>query len=678
MSAPSDRTGASAAPRPGELGDANARGLPGWHFGSCLQRRALAALLVLLVVLAYANALHSPFVFDDFAAIRDNETIRHLSRMGTVLWPRAGGTTVAGRPLVNLSFALNRAVGGDDPAGYHVANLLVHVAATLTLFGLLRRSLGLRGMPIGLVRHATALAFAAAATWALHPLQTESVTYLAQRAESLAGLFCLLTLYAFLRGAVAPSGGNRWLAGSTLACLAGVATKETAVVTPLLVALFDATFVAGCWREAWRLRRWYYAGLGASWLLAAALVSAMGLSRGSSAGLAAGVGVAPYVGQQAHAILLYLRLAVWPTPLVFDYGTAVPASWQEVWPQCVAVAALLIATGWALLRRPPLGFLAASFFLLLAPSSSFVPVASQTMAEHRMYLPLAVVTVGVLLAFANRLGSRAAVIATMAAALAAGVATSVRNRDYASELALWADTAAKVPDNPRALANHGSALLDAGRPAEAAAVLLRAASQQPNAPEIESNLALSLLRAGRAGDAVEPGRRAVALAPASFSARVNLGSALVAAERWREATEQLRAARALQPAAADVRRLLVIAYRHHAMALARAGDPTAALAEIQAAIDLDPDEAELHFVLGNVQVAKHDFASAIAAYRSAVTLDPRHARARNNLANALLVTGDVRGAIAEYRASLELQPDQPATRQNLEAALALPPASTAR
>lgn len=631
----------------------------------------LAAVLVLLVVLCYANALRTPFVFDDFAAIRDNPTIRDLGSIATVLSPPGGGRTVAGRPLVNLTFALNHAIGGEDPVGYHVFNVLVHVAASLALFGLLRRCFALPGLPPRVGPHALPLALVATACWALHPLQTESVTYVAQRAESLAALFCLVSFYAFVRGTAAGARRPRWLVASVIAGVAGAATKETAVVVPLLVILFDVVFVAGSWREAWRQRRGYYASLALVWLLTAALLWRMGLARGSSAGFGTGMTVSGYLGQQMYAIVRYLRLTIWPSPLVFDYGTAVPGSWWEIWPYALLVAGAFGVAAWLLVRTPRIGFLAAAFLLLLAPSSSFVPVASQTMAEHRMYLPLATASVGCFLALAAWLGARGAVAIGAALALMGGAGTWARNRDYRSELALWADTAGKVPDNPRALSNYASALLDAGRPAEAVTVLARAAALQPNSPEIHSNRSLALLRAGRVVDAIESGRRAVALASRDAAARVNLGSALVAAERWPEATSELLRALQLQPDATDVRRLLATVHARHAQALLRGGERAAAQAEIAAGLDVSPAVPELHFIAGNLRAAERDFPAAIAAYRRAVTLDPHHARARNNLANALLVIGDVGGAIGEYRASLEVQPDQPATRENLDAALTL-------
>ena len=158
-----------------------------------------AALVIAVAALAaYANSLSGPFIFDDPSSIVSNPTIRSLWPPWDALAAPRVGVTVGGRPVLNLSLAVNYALGGTNVVGYHVGNLAIHLAAALALFGLVRRTLlgaaGGRFAP-----DATFLAAAAAGLWVVHPLQTESVTYVIQRAESLMGMFYLLTLYCFAR-----------------------------------------------------------------------------------------------------------------------------------------------------------------------------------------------------------------------------------------------------------------------------------------------------------------------------------------------------------------------------------------------------------------------------------------------------------------------------------------------
>src|ERR1022692_3445174 len=375
------------------------------------------AALAALAIAAYGGTFSVPLLHDDGFAIASNASIRHL---GTALVPPVG-STASGRPVLNLSLAANYAVSGTAVGSYHAVNLAIHILAGLTLFGIVRRSSDLVGSYhavnlaihilagltlFGIVRRtlaprtgasAFAVAFSASLLWTLRPLQTESVTYIIQRAESLMGLFYLLTLYCFIRGAGAGGPGRFWwLAASVFACLLGMATKEVMVSAPLVVLLYDRTFLAGGFREAFR-RRWrLYAGLAATWIALALLVLSTH-SRSGTAGFGTTVAWWRYALTQLPAVVHYLWLCFWPHRLIFDYGSALEIPSFRVVPCALIIAGLAAATAWALARRPAVGFLGASFFAILAPSSSIVPVATETIAEHRMYLPLAAVAVLVVL-----------------------------------------------------------------------------------------------------------------------------------------------------------------------------------------------------------------------------------------------------------------------------------------
>ena len=140
---------------------------------------ALAALAV------YHNSFSGPFVLDDVPTIPENSTLRDLSR---ALSPPADAG-VGDRPVLNLTFALNYALGGTAVWGYHAVNLLIHALAGIVLFGLVRRTLQRPGLRERYGADALPLGLAVAVLWTVHPLQTEAVTYISERAESLMGLF---------------------------------------------------------------------------------------------------------------------------------------------------------------------------------------------------------------------------------------------------------------------------------------------------------------------------------------------------------------------------------------------------------------------------------------------------------------------------------------------------------
>jgi tetratricopeptide (TPR) repeat protein len=422
------------------------------------------AALVLALLLAYSNSFQGPLIFDDGPAIRDNASIRQLWPLTTVLWPPdPSGRTVDGRPLVNLSVAVNYWVSGLDVWSYHVFNLVVHTAATLILFGLVRKTLLLPRFRERFAEQATGLALTIALVWGLHPLQTESVTYIIQRAESMMGLWYLATLYCVVRGE-ASEHRLRWHVASFLACLAGMATKEVMVTAPVVVFLYLWVFVFDSWRETLR-QRWRLLGaLAGTWLLLAALVISQ-KDRGGSAGFGSQLTVAQYAAMQLPVVLYYLKLSFSPHPLVLDYGTRLVADPRQIIVCGILILLLVASTLWALRRQPWIGFLGSAFFLILSPSSSVVPVLTQTLAEHRMYLPLAaVVALVVMLCFLGwqRLQRslpeesglvvlrRLPIALVTLVALLLGLQTWLRNLDYRTGFSIWKDTAEKQPMNARA------------------------------------------------------------------------------------------------------------------------------------------------------------------------------------------------------------------------------------
>jgi tetratricopeptide (TPR) repeat protein len=581
------------------------------------------------VLAAYGGALSAPFVFDDIPSITENPTIRHLA---SALRPPAD-STVGGRPLLNLTLAADYAAGGTAVWVYHATNIAIHVLAALTLYGLVRRTLCGLGHA-----SATAAAFSAALIWAVHPLQTESVTYVIQRAESLMGLLYLLTLYCFARSVGASGGGARlWQAACACACLAGMAAKEVMVSAPIAVLLYDAAFAAGSVRAALRARAPLYCLLAASWCALALLVLSTH-GRGGTVGFGSGMTWWRYGLAQGPAIAHYLRLCVWPHPLVFDYGWALaPFSPGDI-PGDLAVASLLAATAWALVRRPALGFLGATFFLILAPSSSVVPVATETMAEHRMYLalaPVAVLAVAVAWRWLGRAGLAACVV--LASALLA--ATWERNTAYRSAEVLWRDVVARRPGNDRAQFNLGCELVPVP---------------------------------GHLGEAVAHFREALRINPYYIEAHYNLGKALDALGRTPEAIAQYEEALRLNSTQADVHFCLARDLEATQGGLARA------VAEYEAALRLRPGFAEAHLSLGvALERMPGRLADAIAQYEEALRLDPGLFVARLDLAGALQsVPGRLGDSIDEYREALRLRPDSAEAHFRFAAALQAAPGRT--
>jgi protein O-mannosyl-transferase len=384
-----------------------------------------------------------------------------------------------------------------------------------------------------------------------------------------------------------------WLTLSWLACLFGMATKEVMVSAPVIVLLYDRTFIAGSFREALR-RRWrQHAALAGTWVLLACLVVANG-NRGGTAGAGIGVSWWAYALTQFPAILRYLGLALWPSPLVFDYGVQWVRHPWSVLPCAVAVAVLLAGTAWFASRKPAdvkpgseeragwrraLGFAGVFFFAILAPTS-LVPGNRQTMADHRMYLALAPIVVAVVCAIHARFGRRSR-IAFLCLALAAGWATARRNEDYQSNFAIWGDTVAKCPDNLFARNNFGVALAEAGNSAGAMGQFRAAIALSPQSVEARTNLGGLLMEAGKADEGIAQFREALKLEPSFFGVHDNLGTALFQTGKLADAADQYEQALRLEPGNAEVHYKLGLVLR-------ALGRPAEAEAQFKEASRLDP------------------------------------------------------------------------------------------
>ena len=539
-------------------------------------------LVIAAGLLAYCNSFSGPFIFDDPYSILENPTIRHLWPIWQPLSPpHDNGITVAGRPLVNYSLAVNYALGGTEVQGYHIVNLIIHVLAGLTLLGVVRRTLLQPKMRERFGAAANELALAAAVLWTVHPLQTESVTYVVQRAESIMGLFYLLTLYCLIRAAESPL-PRWWYTLCVTACALGMASKEVMASAPLMVLLYDRTFVSGSFREAWQQRSKLYLKLAGTWLLLGYLVFFTGSFNNAVINARMrGIGRWTYLLTEPAVMLHYLRLSVWPHPLCFDYyGWPLAGSWPGILLPALVIAILLGIIVWACKKNSAWGFLGAWFFLILAPSSSFMPTDSPAY-EHRMYLSLAAVVVAAVIGI-YALAGRRTVMITLALAIGLGVLTWRRNQDYRTELAIWSDAAANRPMNPRAHTYLGKALLDAGNVPDAIGQLDEAIRLTPDYAEPHYYLGNAFLASGKMADAVGQWEQAVRFKPDHAEARNNLAAALAQAGKLPEAIEQFKEVVRITPDDAE-------AHYNLALALQQTGRIEDAIAQYKQALQIRPD-----------------------------------------------------------------------------------------
>jgi cytochrome c-type biogenesis protein CcmH/NrfG len=612
--------------------------------------------LVVAGVLAYATSLSNPFLYDDQTAIVKNATIRTLSPLSTPLSPPRD-TPVAGRPLVNLSLAVNYAAGGLDVTGYHVTNVAFHVLTALLLFGVVRRTLELLRRD-DLSPHAEGLAFAAALVWVVHPLNSEVVNYLVQRTESMMALCYLATLYCAIR-ATAPSERWIWRAAAIAACAAGMACKESMVTAPLMVLAYDRVFLYPSFGQAFRERRALYSGLAATWIVLAALM--LGQPR-TSVGFDAGVTPWAYFLNQLPVIARYLWLTIWPRPLVVDYGLPQTVALFDVIVPGLLLVALGVATLVALRRTPALGFLGVWFFVTLAPTSSVVPIATEVGADRRMYLPLMALAVLAVVGLYRLLSRRtdgvrvpAAVLTVVCVLLAAG--TTVRTLEYRRVRTIAQTNVDRYPHGRARLA-LASELVAANEHNEAVSQLQAAVKDYPQA---HLALATEMATSGRMAEAVKEAQEFIRLLPGNPevpTARDLMGRAYALQGLYDPAIEQftlLTHARPTDPGP----------YVSIGDARLRQGRVGEAIASYESALRLRPGDPDILLQLGLALGAANRRADASMAFGGAAVARPTDIRLLNLWGRSLAAEGRYIEAVEPMRRLVELAPSDNTARDNL-------------
>jgi len=630
-SAPRDQPAAPAEPR-----SAVAKASKDW--------RALAAPVLVLVVLGaaiaivYGPGVTAEFIHDDGASITNNHSIVRL-------WPPIGSPgplnpakdlPTSGRPLVNLSLAVNYHFGQYNPVGYHLYNYVVHALSATLLWALVRRVLWREYFQGAFQRSAGWLAFAIALVWALHPLQTQSVEYITQRTELMLAFFYLSTIYASLRYFTTTEIVSRqgWLVVATLCCFAGMACKEVMATAPVMVLLLDRTFVAGSWRRAAKHSWPLYVALASSWLLLIALN--VGGPRAASAGFQDELPAHVWWLTQCKVLAIYAKLVVWPSPLLMHYELPRLETFGAAWPWVLPVAAAMITTLVLLYRNRATGFLGAWVFLILSPTL-VVPVVTEVAAERRMYLALAAVVTFVIVAAyrlvesiarrsatktntqpetTSRLTTTIVVSAALAVAAVCGVASARRVKVYLDNVALWQSVLDVQPENIVA----------------------------------QVSIAEALNHRGRSAEAMEHMQRALALAPDSYITQHQMGTMLLARGQTTEALPYFETVVRLKPRSAS-------ALNNLAFALHAAGQTQQAVKLYEEALQLDPDYVEAHSNLGTALAMQGKFDEALVQYALALRGQPDRAGAHRSIGLILINTGRMADAIEHLETAARLEPN---------------------
>ena len=666
----------------------------------------------LVCALVYANTLSAPFVFDDFPNIVDNPHIRVRDPGFRELYAAATRSPNTRRPVAHLTFAVNYFFSEYGVLGYHLVNIVIHLTNGILVYALaallVRRLQKLRSLdPPAPGAHAPEYKFLpllSAVIFVAHPIQTQSVTYIVQRMNSLATMFYLASLLLYLLGRIDQDRRKRTalLLSSAGAWVLALGTKEIAATLPLAAFLCEWYFIRDLDRDWLRSNLKYAVCLGLVFMFAVFLyLDGLVINAVLDSYVKRDFSPGQRVLTEMRVVVTYLSLLLLPHPSRLNLLHHVSTSQSLINPitTLVSLGLLLGCAGYAVARarrQRLVSFCVFWFLIHLAVESSVIGL--ELMFEHRLYLPMvgfSLMSSYILLRAMSQWPILLAVVCTLIA-VSLGAAAYVRNGVWQDRETLWSDVIAKNPFSHRARYNLGSDLLERGdydaameqflktleiKPDHAGAHNnlglahrqrgdLEAAARHhqaslriaPNLAEAHYNLGLIAQEGGHLDDAARHYSAALRIHPGFDEAHNNLGAILAKQGSSEQACHHYRQALHLDPSNAEARNNL-------GLSLERLGKLREAVEHYLAALELKPDYTEAYVNLGAALAGQGNTSEAIRAYMMALQVDPGNAGAHNNLGAALMQQGRPDQAIGHYREALRIEPAYSEAHNNLGIAL---------
>ena len=662
-----------------------------WHFLRSKKGMAIL-LLIAILVLAYAPATNFPFVnFDDNEYVTDVPQIQQGLTWDSFMWAMTTMEAAFWHPLTWLSHILDYQLFGLNPAGHHLTNLLLHLANVLLLFGVLHQMTG-----------AVWRSALVAALFALHPLNVESVAWVAERKNVLSTLFWLLAMAAYV-GYVKKPVWQRYVGMMGIFVL-GLMAKPMLVTLPCVLLLLDYWPLGRLgkeWKElGQRLPRLVVEKL--PLFIPVAAASLLAIHAQSQAGALPSWEGLPLGTRVANAVLsygLYLKKMVWPTDLAVFYPH--PGNSWEIGSLALAVLLLggiSLGVGWQgrNYRYLVVGWL--WYVGTLFPVSGLIQVGSHAMADRYAYVPLMGLFIMLVWGVAEigdrvRLRREWLVGAVLCLLVALTVLTRVQLSYWKSTTRLFEHALLVTSNNHLAHNALSVEYMEEKEYGKAIEHLAQALIMYPRYADAHSNLGLALARQGRLEDAKHHYLQAIQIAPNSYAAHNNLGLTLLTTEQVDEAIDHFSRALAINPyyaeahnnmgtaklkrghraeameffrKAAELRPSFAEAHYNVGTELLNLGHLEEAKEQFLAALEADPDYLDAYVNLGVLLRRQGRVDDAIALYRMALELDPNHAETHNNLGTVLAQKGDLQQAIKHLQQAIKSNPNYPEALANLQ------------
>ena len=682
-----------------------------WRINILSSQWVALAFIALFGVVIYGNIYRAPFVFDDMYQIEENLKIRDLSECFS---PRQ---LFFPRPIVELTFALNYKLGGLNVFGYHVVNVLIHIIngflayfLALTIFkqllnlpaqrfghsnspksevqgsqpAVFQSTIDNRQSAILLMSLFTGLIFVA------HPIQTQGVTYTAQRYASIAAMFYFLSILCYVKARITVEGSKsksqnlgkhppsayklQLAAYFALAFLCGVLaflSKQNTASLPGVILLVEYILFDRTW-QGWKRKLLWFAP--AFLIMGVFILYVSGIFRGGIqfenlledvSGIlrapATDVGRWTYFCTQLNVIIIYIRLLFLPFGQNLDYMYPFKTGFFDGYTLAAFLFLMaVVALGvWNIRKRPVISFGIFWFFITLSIESSFFPI-KDALFEHRLYLPMfgfaiAVTYIVFCLLPVKRLWS---IVLSILIIISLGSATFMRNRTYRNKITLWSDVVSKSPENFRANYNLGKELSDQGRLPEAIKSYLKTLSIKPEWDKAHVNLGIALRRAGRLDEAIRHFSERLRITPRNPEMHCNLGVALMQKGDLKTADHHFSEALRLKPDFAEARNNL-------GSLSARQGNLKDAARHFSEALRVEPNNAKINYNLGQALMLQGALQASALSFSEAVRIKPDYAEAHGKLGIVLTRQGDFEGGIKHFAEALKIKPGLNEARQGM-------------
>jgi tetratricopeptide (TPR) repeat protein len=643
----------------------------------------LTALLSITIIsfLLYANSFRNTFVFDDLPLIVENSGIRSLRNIPALLGAGVGTGGISYRPLRFISYAVDYYFWGLNPVGYHLSNVVFHVISSLFVFGIVSRLAG-----------GFWCAFSAALFFCVHPVQTDSVTYLSGRRDILCALFYLAGFYSFLR--YRASGQVRYVVLIFFFYLFSIASKEMGVTLPLMLFLYDYVWVreeglGRKFREVWKRYGFFYLPV---FLMGAGFTCyKLFINYPSTRHEYYGGSLVTNFLTVGKILVYYLKLIFLPVVLNADYsydafslsqGFFEPATFISL----VILGGIFYFIFWLLRKEKVVAWGLLWFFVAILPVCQIFP-HHELLAEHYLYLPLVGISLGVGYITGKLVRGyrfeRVLIGCYVLVLILFGVRVIDRNRDWKDGFTLWSKTVKTVPHCARALDNLGVEYYSLKRYREAIPYHEQAVRLKPNYAIAYYNLGNAYNNSGYCDKAIAAYQESIRLKPDNIKAYNNLGVAYKNCKQYEEAFDMYKKVLEKEPdnlsATTNLGALLnglnlykmalpycekavalnpksIEALQNLGVTLSGLGFYDRALSTLQSAIGLNPNNANIHVNIGSVYRKMGNDKKAADEYKLALQLSPQSAEALNNLGVIYSAQGLHDLAIETYQKALGLSP----------------------